>query len=277
MMGFVGPKDIFRNPEAIFRLNEPTDDTSPFDLLLGQDGDDFSVMGMHFKLGLYEHQSAGAIEGILKLIQEGKFVEHNNFDNIANIEIKAYEPAFGIIGDPAKKSPSTRQSADHSMAYIISTLIRKAIEQPDLYKDTENLDNLWKRLMLEPNDYGAEALFNKGTRNLMDKITFSHGGEEYDKNYPLGIPTSLIITMNDGSKHDSKMVLFPSGHAKNESCSLEGILAHKFKLLGSLALKSEDLETMLGKLHNLENLNNQELQGLYNCNIQYASKCIDSL
>merc|ERR1712178_657767 len=52
MMGFVGPKDIFRNPEAVFRLNEPTDDTSPFDIMLGQDGDDFSVMGMHFKLGL---------------------------------------------------------------------------------------------------------------------------------------------------------------------------------------------------------------------------------
>merc|ERR1712151_1246219 len=169
-------------------------------------------MGMHFKLGLYEHQSAGAIEGLLKLIQQGKFVEQGNFDNIVNIEIKAYQPAFGIIGDPAKKNPSTRQSADHSMAYIISTLIRKAIEHPDLYKDTENLDNLWKKLMLSPHDYGAEALFNKGTRNLMDKIVFSHGGEEYDKNYPLGIPTSLIITMADGTKHDSKMVLFPSGH-----------------------------------------------------------------
>jgi 2-methylcitrate dehydratase len=29
--------------------------------VLANKGDDFSVMGMHFKLGLYEHQSAGAI------------------------------------------------------------------------------------------------------------------------------------------------------------------------------------------------------------------------
>lgn len=56
MKGFVGPKDIFRNPEAIFRVNQPTkNDESPFDLLLSMNGDDFAVSGMHFKLGLYEH------------------------------------------------------------------------------------------------------------------------------------------------------------------------------------------------------------------------------
>lgn len=71
MNGFIGPKDIFRNPEAIFRLFEPTQGyESPFDIYLGKEGSDFSIMGMHFKLGLYEHQSAGAIEGIMKLMNK---------------------------------------------------------------------------------------------------------------------------------------------------------------------------------------------------------------
>ena len=73
MRGFVGPKDIFRNPEAIFRYFEPTQEDCPFDLALSNDGDDFAVMGMHFKLGLYEHQSAGALEGLQKIIYESKF------------------------------------------------------------------------------------------------------------------------------------------------------------------------------------------------------------
>lgn len=47
---------------------------------------------------------------------------------IRAISITAYEPAFGIIGDPAKKDPKTRQSADHSMAYIVATLLRKALQ-----------------------------------------------------------------------------------------------------------------------------------------------------
>lgn len=130
MNGFIGPKDIFRNPEAIFRLNEPTKGDSPFDIVVSMDGDDFAVMGMHFKLGLYEHQSAGALEGIQKLLLEHNFVKENNINIIKNINIVAYEPAFGIIGDPAKKNPTTRQSADHSMVYIISTMLRKAFENP---------------------------------------------------------------------------------------------------------------------------------------------------
>lgn len=88
-------------------------------------------MGMHFKLGLYEHQSAGAIEGLLKLISsdhEG-LLDGGNIENIENIKITAYEPAFGIIGDIAKRNPKSRQSADHSMVYIISTLLKKAFEK----------------------------------------------------------------------------------------------------------------------------------------------------
>lgn len=57
MRGFMGPKDIFRNPEALFRQFKPTEshEESPFDLILENKGEAFSVMGMHFKLGLYEH------------------------------------------------------------------------------------------------------------------------------------------------------------------------------------------------------------------------------
>jgi len=71
MTGFIGPKDIFRNPEAVFRQFEPTSshDESPFNIVLGNKGKDFAVMGMHFKLGLYEHQSAGAVQGLLNLVQ----------------------------------------------------------------------------------------------------------------------------------------------------------------------------------------------------------------
>ena len=72
MKGFMGPKDIFRNPEALFRQFKPTEsnDVSPFDIVLAKNGTDFSVMGMHFKLGLYEHQSAGAIQAIINMIHQ---------------------------------------------------------------------------------------------------------------------------------------------------------------------------------------------------------------
>src|SRR3569623_410512 len=72
MRGFVGPADIFRNPEAIFCLFEkPAEkNASPFDLYLAAGSADFAVMGMHFKLGSYEHQSAGAIQGLIDLLEQ---------------------------------------------------------------------------------------------------------------------------------------------------------------------------------------------------------------
>jgi len=109
MKGFIGPKDIFRNPESVFRYNEPTNGDSPFDLVLGHKGDDFAVMGMHFKLGLYEHQSAGAISGLMNLMKaEPSILNKGDHENIESIVIHAYEPAYGIIGDPAKSDPKTR-------------------------------------------------------------------------------------------------------------------------------------------------------------------------
>src|SRR5262249_45965636 len=108
--GFLGPRDIFRNPESLFRQFVKTTGDSPFDLVLSHSGADFAVMGMHFKLGLYEHQSAGALQGLIDLIEKNPRIA-NEPDSIASIKIVAYEPAFGIIGDPAKRDPKTRQSA----------------------------------------------------------------------------------------------------------------------------------------------------------------------
>ena len=126
MRGFVGPGDIFRNPEALWRQFEPTSGDCPFDLVLSHSGDDFAVMGMHFKLGLYEHQSAGALQGLIDLMSANPDLLENP-SMLKGIHITAYEPAFGIIGDPAKRDPHTRQSADHSMVYIVSTMLRKAL------------------------------------------------------------------------------------------------------------------------------------------------------
>src|SRR5207244_9539192 len=142
---------------------------SPLDLELATSGDDFAVMGMHFKLGLYEHQSAGAIAGLIELLTKHPRLLDDP-DAIERIRISIYQPALSIIGDPHKRDPRTRQSADHSMVYIIATLLRKAIEQRRAG---------WKELMLVPSDYDQAALFHPLTRALMPRIDFRHGGPEY--------------------------------------------------------------------------------------------------
>merc|ERR1711953_144707 len=282
MRGFIGPKDIFRNPEAIFRFFEPTTGTtaskdnvditlgnkvrwgigpSPFNLVLSHSGADFAVCGMHFKLGLYEHQSAGALEGLLSLLVQNPELVKAGKDAIQGINIVAYEPAFGIIGDPAKKDPKSRQSADHSMAFIVSRILKKAFDQGSV---PSKMDDIWMDLMLSPYDYGIDALYDKDTRELMSKISFSHGGAEYDAKYPEGIPTSMDITLKSGKTISSGLVMFPSGHARNETADLKKILAYKNRMLGDIVFESRgEVDPFVNKLMSLKSLSASEVASIY--------------
>lgn len=257
LRGFVGPADIFRNPEAIFCLFEPpgAKDRSPFELALATSGHDFAVMGMHFKLGLYEHQSAGAIQGLIDLLAKNPALLEDE-SKLKKMRITIYEPAFGIIGDPAKRDPRTRQSADHSMVYIVATLLRKAYQQKN---------SGWQELMLLPEDYNEQSLVDPLTRKIMEKIEFQHGGKEYDDKYPDGIPTSLDIEHADLGELSSGLVMYPVGHARNTSGELDNLLAHKFKQLAGLGV--DDVEGLYARFTNMDKKTPGEIADLYDFEI----------
>jgi 2-methylcitrate dehydratase len=268
MRGFVGPADIFSNPQAIFCLFEtPAEpNTSPFDLELATGGSDFAVMGMHFKLGLYEHQSAGAIGGLFDLLAAHPGLLTNP-DDIERIRITIYEPAFSIIGDPHKRDPRTRQSADHSMVYIVGTLLRKCQEAGARGQGAggRTAAELWRELMLLPADYEHAALFHLLTRALMDKIEFAHGGPEYDAKYPDGIPTTVEIDHRSLGRLSSGLVMYPEGHARNGSGNLPALLSHKFRALAELGVR--DVEALLNRFSGLEKKSAVELRTLYDFEI----------
>lgn len=277
MNGFIGPKDIFGNPEAIFRFFTKTPE-SPFDIAVGFEGGDFAVMGMHFKLGLYEHQSAGAIQGVIKLLRENESLFlSGNLDNIKTINVTAYEPCFGIIGDPAKRNPTTRQSADHSMVFILSRLIKKALDKKNEIKGlTKDPNNFWNKLMLTPLDYSGQALHCKETRKIMDKIHFIHGGKAFDEKYPEGIPSQVDMELADGKKLSSGFVMFPPGHSANTDHDLEGTLAYKSKLyLGLMDIPEAETNRFLDRLNNIEKLSNKDLETIYDLPLSYSEKSID--
>ena len=272
--GFVGPADVFRNPEALWRRFQPTTGDSPFDLSLATGGDDFAVMGMHFKLGLYEHQSAGALQALLALLQAHPALLSGPAA-IQSIRILAYEPALGIIGDPAKRDPRTRQSADHSMVYIVATALRKA-QSLAAYAGPDALgtgDEGWTGIMLGPDDYLQAALHDETTRSLMAKIAFEHGGPDYDAGYPDGIPTSMIITDADGREHDSGLVLHPAGHARSTTADLWGLLSAKFRMLGEGAMA--DPQPIIDRCRAVGSLGADDLRTLWNIELTWSDDPYD--
>jgi len=271
--GFVGPADIFRNPEAIWRKFKPTtpkmsaEGNSPFTLVLAHSGSDWAVMGMHFKLGLYEHQSAGALQGVLDLLRLNPSLLTSP---IKSIKIVAYQPAFGIIGDPSKRHPETRQSADHSMVYIVATLIKKAraIVQAGGKLGDDNIQ-LWSNTMLLPLDYSRASIKDAETHALMQLISFEHGGPSYDEKYPEGIPTSVVIRTEGGEEKDSGLVLFPAGHARYAGpwADIETILAHKFATLAGLSVA--DGAKAIQQVTHLMDKSAKDIDQLYELDLQF--------
>ena len=127
-------------------------------------------------------------------------------------------------------------------------------------------DAVWKAIMLLPEDYSDEALFHEGTRELMAKIEFEHGGEEYDRRYPDGIPTSMQIRTRDGGTFDSGLVMYPSGHARNTTADLQSILATKFGRMGAVAVEGH--ENVIDRMNAIGSLDAEALRSIWDFDIR---------
>lgn len=71
------------------------------------------------------------------------------------------------------------------------------------------------------------------------------------------------------------MVLHPGGHARNTNIALHEVLQSKFKGLGAMALAKNDLIRFKVGLENIEEMNHEELQDIYDCNIKFTFDPID--
>jgi 2-methylcitrate dehydratase len=188
----------------------------------------------------------------------------DNPDDLLDMRILIYEPAFSIIGDPAKHDPHTRQSADHSMLYIVATLMRKAYEARQQGWDGQDG---WRRLMLAPEDYAENelALFHPLTRRIMQQIDFRHGGPDYDRQYPDGIPTTVELSHAKLGPQSSGLVMYPQGHARADSSHLRAMLAHKCRLLTGAAV--EDVDALVERFSNLSKKTASEIGRIYDFQI----------
>jgi 2-methylcitrate dehydratase len=122
--------------------------------------------------------------------------------------------------------------------------------------------------MLTPNDYSDAALADPLTRQIMDKITLLHGGSEYDKKYPDGIPTSLAIEHASLGRLESGLVMYPEGHARNSSGMLDELLTSKFDVLTADGVN--DPKELAARLSDLRSKSAADVRNLYNFEIRGA-------
>ena len=227
MRGFVGPADIFRNPQAVFCLFEPPHETGDQPVRSGagsrrrrfrRDGHALQAGPVRAPVGRGDRRADRRCStSIRSLLADPAAIER--------IRITIYEPAFSIIGDPHKRDPRTRQSADHSMVYIMATLLRKAI----------GIGNIARPSWMRPHAC-AGGLRRRGSVSSADARANGNGstsgtaGRSTTPNIPMAFPTLLEIEHRTLGKLSSGLVMYPEGHARNTSGNLaQHLLEHKFQ------------------------------------------------
>lgn len=217
--GMTGPYEIFEGPKGIFNQL-----TGPFDLKLGGKND-YKINNTYIKFWPAEYHSQSAIEAILALRPEIGDRE------VTSIHIGSFEAAVSIIGsEPEKWRPTSRETADHSMAYCVAV----ALLDGDVTLQSFDDDRL-----IDPKVLG-----------LMDKTKITEE-PELNEGYPKGIPNHLTVTLADGTKLE-KRVDYPRGHNLNRMTDEE--VVDKFKRLADGVVSDETAERILTAAWKLDEL-----------------------
>ncbi|KJE49213.1 MULTISPECIES: MmgE/PrpD family protein [unclassified Acidiplasma] len=178
-----------------------------------------AIMRTYIKKYPVEYHAQAAVEAALKLANE---IDVNRIDSV---EIETYEAAVTILADPEKWSPENKETADHSLPFIVaSTLLNK---------------DFWT------NNYSD--IRNENAKSLMKKIKVTEI-PEYTKMYPESLPVKIKIKCGD-KKYESEVII-PRGHYKNPMDDRE--VETKFIRLTGMVSAVRDLWNMEDK--EVENL-----------------------
>lgn len=183
----------------------------------------FAVTRSNIKLFLSEYHSQAPISVALELA--GKVRP----DDIESVAIHTYWFAWSEIGsEPEKWHPTTRESADHSLPFIIAAVLI----------DGEFSDAI----------FSAERLLDPRVHAMADRIEVKED-TEFTARFPAFIPSRIEVRTRAG-KVFTGSTDYPRGHVKNPMTDAE--IGAKFTSLAGRFLDATQCEAVLGKAWKLE-------------------------
>ncbi len=225
--GITGPDPVFEGEMGFFKQV-----SGKFRLNTKRFGGKRGVFRIGKNLMKYypaETRAQAAIFAALELRRKIKSIEE-----ISDVEIGAGEATVRVIGSGAEKwNPETKETADHSIPYIVAAALmdgRIGVDtfRKERFRDRKTIEFMRRIKVREVKKY--TALFNKGgTVNA----------------------ASLKITMKD-KKTLYKEVLYPKGHWKNPMSDRE--IEDKFKMIAGKNLSRQKMDNIISTVWNLEKL-----------------------
>ncbi|WP_433502918.1 MmgE/PrpD family protein [Pseudonocardia halophobica] len=150
-------------------------------------------------------------------------------DEIDKIEIQTYGVAIMIAADtPAKWAPTTRETADHSIPYLVAL---------GLTRGDVGIE-----------DFTPERIADPELRALMAKMTITEN-PRYTEAYSESTFFHIKATLRTGEHHVAE-IRYPKGHPKNPMTDAE--VEEKFRHQAAPLMGAEQMDALLDRCWSLE-------------------------
>jgi 2-methylcitrate dehydratase len=178
-----------------------------------------AILDADIKFYVTEYHSQGPLIAALKLR------EQVGLDNIAAITIDTYEFAYREIGSgPEKWRPLTRETADHSMPYIVAASLHAGAFNEDMF--------------------APERFTDPKVLALADKITIREA-DDINRDFPAKLRCRVEMATRDGATVIAG-VDYPHGHHLDPMS--DGEVEAKFRDLASRKLAPAKVDAALATL-----------------------------
>ena len=216
--GMTGPENAINGPDGLREL------VGSFDLgELSERNGQFKVTQSNLKYFLSEYHSQSPITAALQLSREIQP------EDIESVTVHTYWFAWSEIGsEPEKWHPTTRESADHSLPFILSAVLidrefSDAIFSPDRIRDPR-------------------------VHALADKVSVKEDAD-FTRRFPSAIPCRLEIRTVRGELK-TVTIDYPRGHVRNPMSDDE--VETKFRALAGRVLPAARVDSALERLWNID-------------------------
>lgn len=232
-VGMTGPSPIFEGDMGFFKQV-----SGPFQLNtedFGGKNGSFKIAETYLKYFPAEIHSQTAIGATLEARKEILKSE-----KIESVEIASHEAGYTILGkDPEKWNPLAKETADHSLPYIVGM-------------------GLWEG-KIDNSTYSEKKFRDPKILDFLKKITVVED-KQLSETYPEAVANRVTIKLSSG-KIISKQVNYHKGHPKNPMSDQE--VEAKFKTLTRKYLNNNQTRKILDALWNLDKVKDlSKLTGL---------------
>jgi 2-methylcitrate dehydratase len=197
--GYTGPEHVIDGKEGLAHCMGPE---WKLEILEAGLGDGWRITQCGMKAFPTEALTHAPISCVLDLVKENDLAH----DRVEKVHIRSLARAADILADPSKYDPRSKETADHSLPYVIAAAVAERQVTPLQFTDEKIMDPTIRAQLNKVEvvaDSEIEALFPELQRVIV-KITTTDG-KEFTKqvDYPKGDPRNPLTDREVEEKFDA--------------------------------------------------------------------------